>query len=284
MKKKQTQTKINTLKPIRHNISIENKFSKKLRAFANQINKSCQFWILSKIRKYQNNDLSNISKTLELEFNQLLNFWSEKANDLGYTLTNNINKQIVNYVNSQFVSQGIQINQTIPRTIKQTINSNILQQLSLIKSIPQEIINKYEMVLYNSINSFDLQALEKQFKQIGNISNKRAKMIARDQVGKALENYSSARSKDLGFDYYVWNTSRDERVSKGKGGHIHLDKRIYRYDTPSAIIDSYGNKGHTGQRVNCRCIQTPLILDINQKLKFVRDDLAGDYYVITNKI
>lgn len=271
-----------TLKPIYHNSSIERKYSKKLRDFSKLVNNSCRWWLLSKVKKYNNDDITNISKTLSIEFNRLLEFWNKKANDFGKNFTHNLNKELIRYANSKYASQGF-VFSSIPREVKQTINANILQQMALIKTIPKDIIERYEATLYNSINSFDLNVLEKQIKTISNISNRRAKTIARDQVGKALENYSISRSKSLGFEYYVWNTSRDERVSKGKGGHKQLDGRIYRYDTPTAIIDSYGNKGHTGERVNCRCIQTPLILDVNQELKLVKDGNDGDYYIIVNK-
>lgn len=271
-----------TLKPIYHNSSIERKYSKKLRDFSKLVNNSCRWWLLSKVKKYNNDDITNISKTLSIEFNRLLEFWNKKANDFGKNFTHNLNKELIRYANSKYASQGF-VFSSMPREAKQTINANILQQMALIKTIPKDIIERYEATLYNSINSFDLNVLEKQIKTISNISNRRAKTIARDQVGKALENYSISRSKSLGFEYYVWNTSRDERVSKGKGGHKQLDGRIYRYDTPTAIIDSYGNKGHTGERVNCRCIQTPLILDVNQELKLVKDGNDGDYYIIVNK-
>lgn len=81
----------------------------------------------------------------------------------------------------------------------------------------------------------------------------------------------------------MWVTANDERVSTGKGGHKQLNGRIYRYDTPTAIIDSYGNKGHCSERVNCRCTQVSVILEPSQEFKKIKDSLNGDYYIITNK-
>ena len=91
------------------------------------------------------------------------------------------------------------------------------------------------------------------------------------------------RSKQLGFEYYEWSTSNDERVSTGKGGHKQLNGRIYRYDTPTAIIDSYGNKGHCADRVNCRCVPIPIMLQPNQTTKLIKDSQNGDYYKIIEK-
>lgn len=278
---KQTKIKPKTLKPIRHNVRIEQKFSKKLRDFNKLVNKSCSYWLLSKVRKFDNNDISNISKALEIEFNRLLQYWNNKAIDFSEAVSKSLNKEIMKYANAQYKQQGFTIT-TIPYNVKQAINANILQNMALIKTIPRDVINKYQTTLYNSINSFDLQAIEKQIKNIYNISNRRVKIIARDQVGKALENYSSSRSKALGFEYYVWNTSRDERVSKGKGGHRQLDGRIYRYDTPTAIIDSYGNKGHTADRVNCLAKGQGIDFDYFPKRLFRADcELASHFVKLT---
>ena len=99
---KQTKIKPKTLKPIRHNVRIEQKFSKKLRDFNKLINKSCSYWLLSKVRKFDNNDISNISKALEIEFNRLLQFWNDKALDFSNAVSKSLNKEIVKYVNEIF--------------------------------------------------------------------------------------------------------------------------------------------------------------------------------------
>ena len=112
---------------------------------------------------------------------------------------------------------------------------------------------------------------------------RRAKFIARDQTAKGIQSYNQARAESLGFEFYQWVTSKDERVSTGKGGHIHLDGRIYKYNEPTAIIDSYNTRGHTGQRPNCRCEAIAVLPNPNQEFKRVRDGNAGDYYILVDK-
>ena len=150
----------------------------------------------------------------------------------------------------------------------------------MIKTIPQEIKNRFESAFLNDVNNFDQEAIKKQVLTITGISERRADTIARDQVSKALDGYATARSQTLGYEFYIWITSRDERVSKGKGGHRQLDQRIYKYDTPTAVIDSYGNIGSPSQRVNCRCRRRPLLLKEGQELELVKDNYSGDYYII----
>lgn len=272
------------LKPIKSNVGLERLYKKSLAGFTNTMLKSVRYWSVAQINKYNRGEIKNVSNALKVEFNELLKAWSEKAEIFGARINAILEKRIRDYVDNAYIAQNPFFKiKGLDTMGKQSLQSMLLQNLSLIKSIPQEIIKKHEIVLYNAVNNFDKQNLAKQLKNISSIENNRIKLIARDQIAKAIESYSSARAQDLGFDYYVWNTSKDERVSKGEGGHNKLEGRIYAYNTPTAIIDSKGTKGHPAQRVNCRCVATALFLEPNQELKLVRDSEAGDYYEISKK-
>ena len=278
------KTKPKKLKPIEKNIGIEREFNKALREFSKEVLKSVHYWSIAQINKYKRGDITNISKALSIEFSDLLKSWDKKSEVFAKKLSNAINDRIKNYVDLGFKKQGKEyVLQTLSRKSAQVLNANILQNIALIKTIPRDIIEKYQVLLYNNITDFDLQATQKTITTFANTTLRRAKTIARDQTAKAIENYAMSRSQDLGFEYYIWQTAKDERVSKGKGGRNQLEGRIYRYDTPTAVIDSYGNKGHCSQRVNCRCVSSPLFLEPNQTLKLVRDSNAGDYYVLVKK-
>ena len=278
------KTKPKKLKPIEKNIGIEREFNKALREFSKEVLKSVNYWSIAQINKYKRGDITNISKALSIEFSDLLRAWNKKSEVFAKKLSNAINDRIKNHVDLGLKNQGKEYAlETLSRKSAQVLNANILQNIALIKTIPRDIIEKYQVLLYNNITDFDLQATQKTITTFTNTTLRRAKTIARDQTAKAIENYAMARSQDLGFEYYIWQTAKDERVSKGKGGHNQLEGRIYRYDTPTAIIDSYGNKGHCSQRVNCRCLSSPLFLEPNQTLKLVRDSNAGDYYVLVKK-
>jgi hypothetical protein len=281
---RQVKAQAKKLKPIEKNIGIEREFNKALREFSKEVLKSVNYWSIAQINKYKRGDITNISRVLSVEFSDLLRVWNKKSEVFAKKLSNAINDRIKNHVDLGFKNQGKEyILETLSRKSAQVLNANILQNIALIKSIPRDIIEKYQVLLYNNITDFDLQATQKTITTFASTTLKRAKIIARDQTAKAIENYAMSRSQDLGFEYYIWQTAKDERVSKGKGGHDKLEGRIYRYDTPTAVIDSYGNKGHCSQRVNCRCLSSPLFLEPNQTLKLVRDSDAGDYYVLVEK-
>lgn len=276
---KKIKKKLKTLKRINSNKALEKKIRYSINQFNENMLNSLNYWLTSQFNKYFRGEVKSLSNALKVEFNELTKRWNNKAVIFANRISKYINKQSIKYVNSNLSSQGFKVGSDSSIT-KQILQANMDEHLALIKSIPQETILRYKSALYNNIGNFNLEALNKQIKVISKVSKKRARTIARDQVAKTIESYHMSRSKDLGFEYYVWNTILDERTSTGKGGHRILNNRIYRYDNPTAIIDSYGNLGKPSQRVNCRCTGTALILQPGEIVKKVKDNINGDYYIV----
>ena len=265
-----------TLAPMKSSIAIERKLSRALTRFSNSVNRSVFKYILSELKMERNipqaffNSLDNLQARL-----------TQTAKDIGAATTNGFIASIEKLVNASYKRQGLEFSimgrsEIVEKTIFKSYNSI----LDLIVSIPSQIVGAYKQELLNGVGDFNRERIAQIAENIGGVSRRKAELIARDQTHKATTNYAMARASSLGFDYYVWDTSHDERVSTGKGGHKQLQGRIYRYDKDTAIVDSYGNVGHCGSRVNCRCVPLTLMLEPNQKLKLVKDAYAGDYYVI----
>lgn len=261
---------------MKSSIAIERKLSKTLARFSNSVNRSVFKYILSELKMERNipqaffNSLDNLQARL-----------TQTAKDIGAATTNGFIASIEKLVNASYKRQGLEFSimgrsEIVEKTIFKSYNSI----LDLIVSIPSQIVGAYKQELLNGVGDFNRERIAQIAENIGGVSRRKAELIARDQTHKATTNYAMARASSLGFDYYVWDTSHDERVSTGKGGHRQLQGRIYRYDKDTAIVDSYGNVGHCGSRVNCRCVPLTLMLEPNQKLKLVKDAYAGDYYVI----
>lgn len=81
----------------------------------------------------------------------------------------------------------------------------------------------------------------------------RAKVIARDQIGKLNGQLTQARQQALGITEYVWRTSRDQRVRDS-----HADREGKRFRWEQAPAD-----GHPGHPVQCRCVAEGVI-DLDQ--------------------
>lgn len=283
--KKQTKT----LKHPKVNAKTRADYRKALTKFSNDCNKSIKWWLMSKFT----NGTANAT-ALSKEFSKLSNYWISRSQAVLKIPVQKMLNKTLNLSDNFFKKQGIKFdNKTKSHDLRNTLNAELNSNLALIKSIPRETILRYESVLYQAINNFDEQSIVKQLKTISGISERRAKFIARDQSAKAQEALTLARGKDLGFEYYEWITAGDERVSgtpggkypvPKKGGHYHLDGRIYKIGEPTAIIDSYGTLGKPSQRPNCRCTAALLYIEPHEEVKFIKDSKYGDYYELVNKI
>jgi SPP1 gp7 family putative phage head morphogenesis protein len=80
----------------------------------------------------------------------------------------------------------------------------------------------------------------------------RAKIIARDQIGKFYGQANAARQRELGITKFVWRTSGDERVREE---HEALNGQVFSYDEPPS-------EGLPGEPILCRCSAEPLFDDI----------------------
>lgn len=95
---------------------------------------------------------------------------------------------------------------------------------------------------------------------LGYVTRAHAQLIARTETSKATTALTQARSEDLGLPWYVWQTSRDQRVRES---HQFMQGVLVRWDdapSPERLVGdrSYGAYA-AGNIFNCRCYPEPLI-------------------------
>ncbi|WP_241971166.1 minor capsid protein [Actinobacillus lignieresii] len=56
--------------------------------------------------------------------------------------------------------------------------------------------------------------MAKEVKELTGVTSKRARLIARDQIGKLNARLTQLRQQQIGVKSYIWRTSLDERVRK----------------------------------------------------------------------
>ena len=276
------------------NAKIERDYKNHILEKVALMNKSFKWWLGAGLKK--DNPISKIKS----EFRELAKYWETKFSDFSKSEASKFIYKIQKHSDSVLHNKNADMfkikykSKLINNTMKASINENI----ALIKSIPREQILRYKSVIYQNIANLDRQNLTQELTKIfkkmevsDKIAKNRVKTIARDQTKKATEALSQARAQANGFEYYIWITANDERVSgnpsgkypNAKGGHYHLNNRIYKYGEDTAIIDSYGNIGTCGERVNCRCTSGAVYLMPNETLEKVSDPQHGDYYIIVEK-
>ena len=132
--------------------------------------------------------------------------------------------------------------------LQEAVDEAVAANISLINSIPQQYLDRVEQAVMASLQAGTLNAtLADELKKIKGVTDSRAKLIARDQLGKINSRLSQIRQQSLGITHYFWSTSHDERV---RARHRRWDGDLIAWDNPP--ID-----GHPGQAIQCRCTAIP---------------------------
>ena len=136
----------------------------------------------------------------------------------------------------------------------------VSQNTKLIKTIPTQYLGKVEQAVRAGVlNGTSSREIAKQVKEIYGVTDRRAKIIARDQIGKANAELTQYRQEDLGIKKYKWVTAHDERERGNPSGrypkavpsHYARDGKEFDWSNPPT-------GGHAGKSILCRCYADPI--------------------------
>jgi len=121
----------------------------------------------------------------------------------------------------------------------------------LITTIPEQFYGEIEGVVSRGLMDGTLtDGLGEQIERVYGVSERRAQLIARDQVGKLNGDLTMYRQTTIGIESYVWSTSKDQRV---RPDHADREGKEYRWDMPPS-----GGQA-PGKEIYCRCVALPVI-------------------------
>ena len=132
--------------------------------------------------------------------------------------------------------------------LQEAIDEAVAANVALINSIPQQYLDRVEQAVMASLQAGTLNAtLADDLLKIEGVTQNRARLIARDQLGKINSRLSQIRQQSLGITHYTWSTSLDERV---RNKHRQWEGDLIAWDSPPP-------DGHPGQPIQCRCTAIP---------------------------
>lgn len=133
------------------------------------------------------------------------------------------------------------------------INTAITANVSLIQSIPLQYQQRLESIVLTGLQDGKGYGwIDDEIKALGQSTDARARLIARDQMGKLNGRFNELRQQSLGITHYYWSTSNDERV---RARHRRWDGDLIAWDNPPP-------DGHPGQAIQCRCTPIPALDDL----------------------
>lgn len=133
--------------------------------------------------------------------------------------------------------------------IKPLMAGWISENTALIKSIPVQLHGDIEKIIRRGVMRGDsVQDIQAAIKARFPITNRRAAIIAQDQITKLDSQLTQYRLQSIGVESYVWQTRGDARV---RDSHRARSGKVYRWDKPPVDGD------HPGREPNCRCVAVP---------------------------
>ena len=197
--------------------------------------------------------------------------WETKFKALGDDLATRLVKGTSDAGKRHWMDQaektmGIPVNAIFAsERMKTVLETAAVGAATYIKSIPADHIGHVATAMVLAMKQQpqpEGRTLIQQIQEIGQVSQRRAKFIARDQWHKINGTIDEAQQTDIGVGKYIWRTSKDIRVvgapgglykpSKLHGNHAVREGKVFSWAKPPA-------DGHPGQAIGCRCFAQAII-------------------------
>lgn len=182
------------------------------------------------------------------------------ANQLAQSFVQSTNTRNRESFNSDMKRIGLDVFGDSPE-LQSYIDASVYDNSQLIKSISSQYLERVQtIVTTNTRAGVRPSAIESLLRDQFGVTDRRAKMIARDQTAKLNGQLAERRQKNTGFEYFGWEDSDDSRV---RHRHDEIANKvtaygvgIYRWD--NLPLSSEGTPISPGSDYQCRCYARPV--------------------------
>lgn len=138
------------------------------------------------------------------------------------------------------------------RWLEDKLSGFVTGNVSLIKDISEKGIADISSLLMARVEAGDSnRTIAKAIQERLEITQRRARFIARDQVAKLNGKLTELRQKETGVEKYIWRAVKDGAT---RASHLINDGKTFSWDNPPAT-------GHPGEDHQCRCTAEPVLDD-----------------------
>lgn len=254
------------------NAGIMSWYVKELVKLTKQMTKECREE-LAKIYKQGYPQIAfdeSISSQARIALNQLMEKYGDKFSDRAKKLAQSLVKKTDRYSNSQ-INQALKSmlgdkakdfaisNAVISAEKKDIMKALLFENVSLIKSIPNEYFKQITGAVARSIENGDgISWLSSQLKSFGAKSERRAQLIAQDQTRKAYNSINLRNFQESGIRKFKWLHSGGSAQPREWHKDV-LNGNVYSMDDPPIIDPKTKERGFPGQLPYCRCVMCAVL-------------------------
>lgn len=219
-------------------------------------------------RKMEVQDASISSKAKKL-MNKLISKFQQLFNDKALPLAEKMMKQSIVISKSNLhsslkqLSGGLSLKTSVvPKGMEDVSKALIAENVSLIKSIPQQYFKDITGAVMRSITTGNgLKDLVPEIQKYEGQTKRRAENLALDQTRKAYNSINKQKMQGIGVKQFEWIHSGGGQ--KPRESHLKMDGHIFDFENLEAQQAAMGvpkeDRGIPGQPINCRCTMLPVI-------------------------
>ena len=260
---------IKTLRSVLPNAGLRIKYRRRMEALIKDMHESTQYWIAAayKQRPPRMAGLVDIAQDaspsdyIQKVMNDLAKRWikrfEESADKMAESFLKDAFKHGDSSLRQALKDAGWSVQFTMTKSVRDAFNASLNENVGLIKSIPQQYLQKVEGIVMRSYTAGrDLETMSNEIQAAYPVTKQRAAFISRDQANKANAVVNRTRQLELGITQAVWMHSgagKEARPSHLKAG---MEKRVYNI-AEGCYLD--GEWIQPGELINCRCTSRPII-------------------------
>lgn len=254
-----------TLRPVRPNAGIEADYRRRLAALIDEMAASVLYWARA---AYNQNEpvlaaMDDVSPSIDISqaIRALARRWQRKINALAPKLARyfaeSVAKRSDDALRKMLRDAGMTVRFKQTPAMRDVMGATVRQNVTLIKSIPQQSLSKVEAAVMRSVQEGrDLATLTKTLQDEFAVTRRRAAFIARDQNNKATSALHRVRQIELGIEEAIWLHSGGGR--EPRPAHVAMKGKTY--DVVKGMWDEDEKLWvHPGQLINCRCVSRIIV-------------------------
>lgn len=264
-----------TLRAIKPNPGIRTTYNRRLQTLVEQMHRSVLWWTRACYRQQERRIVhdhfgvamdespwSALTSVLGFLFRYWMRKWTENATRIAEAMVLGARRKTRSSFLSAFKQAGMTVKMKPSRAMNDVVGALIAENVSLIKSIPSRYFDDITaMVQRHASQGKDLAALEEEIFNRYNVTQRRAKFIARDQSDKASEAIKRTECRDLGITEGIWvhvpgTKSARATHMRMNGKRFRLDEGLYDADVKRKVL--------TGELPGCRCTYRAVIPDLGE--------------------
>lgn len=235
------------------NRGVEAEYRKRLDKLINAMSKSVMYWLMV---DFNNKSAVEMAKAIQKRIKQWKKIFGDKSEPMALWFVQSIKKYTESGMRMAFRDVGITYPMRIPNNV---INAVKIENDDLIKSIPEKYFDGIQTVcMLSLLYGWDKDRFKDELVKRQEITERRAKTIARDQSHKVNQIFKISMCKSIGVNKAMWRYTYVSQ--KPRETHIQMDGTLFDLDV-GCYDPAVGRYIFPSELINCSCDFVPVIED-----------------------